>query len=176
MVCRSTSWSGTDRDKLKTLKVSLREITADTVRSIIRLVVAPEQERFVANNAISLAEALFTPEAWYRAIYLDELPVGFVMLYDETLGSSPPVDPQLGIWRFMIDSKYQGKGIGGEALKQVIQHARSKGVSPLLLVSYVPGHGSPEGFYRGYGFVPNGEVEDGEIVMALDLEGGDSGS
>lgn len=168
--------SGANRDKPAKLKVSLREITADTVRSITSLVVAPEQEKFVASNAISLAEALFTPEAWYRAIYLDGLPVGFVMLYDETLGSNPPDDPQLGIWRFMIDSKYQGKGIGGEALKQIVQHARLKGVSSSLLVSYVPGRGSPEGFYRRYGFVPNGEVEDGEIVMALNLDGGHPGS
>ncbi|NER81295.1 MAG: hypothetical protein F6K42_17360 [Leptolyngbya sp. SIO1D8] len=73
------------------LPVSLREITADTVRTITDLDVAPEQAHFVASNAISLAEALFAPEAWYRAIYHGETPVGFVMLYDETLRSQPPV-------------------------------------------------------------------------------------
>ncbi|MFN7569839.1 MAG: hypothetical protein ACK5TK_00070 [Betaproteobacteria bacterium] len=62
------------------MNVSLREITADTVRQIIALAVAPEQQRFVASYAVSLAQALFTPEAWYRAIYADEEPAGFVML------------------------------------------------------------------------------------------------
>jgi hypothetical protein len=54
-----------------TRDVTLREISAATVRQITDLAVAPEQQRFVATNAVSLAEALFTPEAWYRAVYAD---------------------------------------------------------------------------------------------------------
>ena len=39
-----------------------------------------------------------------------------------------------------------------------------------LITSCVPGEGSPEPFYRRYGFVPNGETdEDGEIILTLDL-------
>jgi diamine N-acetyltransferase len=34
-------------------------------------------------------------------------------------------------------------------------------------LSYVPGEGSPEGFYRGLGFEPTGEVLEGEVVMSL---------
>ena len=37
------------------------------------------------------------------------------------------------------------------------------------LVSWQPGPGGPAGFYRELGFVPTGEVEDGEIVAALAL-------
>ena len=37
----------------------------------------------MANNAVSLAQAHFTPEAWYRAIYAGETPVGFMMLDDD---------------------------------------------------------------------------------------------
>ena len=36
-----------------------------------------------------------------------------------------------------------------------------------LVLSYVPGEGSPEGFYRGLGFDPTGEVLEGEVVMSL---------
>ena len=36
-----------------------------------------------------------------------------------------------------------------------------------LVVSYVPGEGSPEGFYRGLGFEPTDEVLEGEVVMSL---------
>ena len=43
--------------------VTLREITAQTVRQITRLSVGADQQRFVANNALSLAEALFSEEA-----------------------------------------------------------------------------------------------------------------
>lgn len=65
--------------------VTLREITADTVRAVTRLAVTDYQTRFVASNAWSLGQALFSPEAWYRAIYLAEEPVGFVMLSDQSL-------------------------------------------------------------------------------------------
>ena len=34
-------------------------------------------------------------------------------------------------------------------------------------LSYVPEEGSPEGFYRGLGFEPTGEVLEGEVVMSL---------
>jgi diamine N-acetyltransferase len=69
--------------------VTLREITADTVSAVIKLSVAEGQKGFVAPNAVSLAQALFAPQAWYRAIHLDDEPVGFVMLEDESLLSPP---------------------------------------------------------------------------------------
>jgi hypothetical protein len=70
--------------KVEPARVSLREITAETVIAVTRLAVADSQKGFVAPNAVSLAQALFAPEAWYRAIYLDDTPVGFVMLSDES--------------------------------------------------------------------------------------------
>src|SRR5215471_13022541 len=100
--------------------VSLREITAETVRQITSLSVSPEQQRFVASNAVSLAQALFSPDAWYRAIYADDTPAGFVMLYDESLRTSPPVHPEVALWRFMVDTQFQGRGVGTAALDQVI--------------------------------------------------------
>ena len=68
-------------------RISLREITAETVIAITRLAVADSQKGFVAPNAISLAQALFAPEAWYRAIYLDDTPVGLLGLVIEQLRS-----------------------------------------------------------------------------------------
>ena len=67
------------------MNVTLREITSETVRAVTKLAVRPDQQGFVAPNAVSLSEALFSDEAWYRAIYADEDLVGFVMLADETL-------------------------------------------------------------------------------------------
>jgi diamine N-acetyltransferase len=49
--------------------VTLRDVTADTVRAICRLQVGPGQERFVASNAVSIAQAYFEPRAWFRAVY-----------------------------------------------------------------------------------------------------------
>ncbi len=143
--------------------VSLREITSDTLRSILRLKVSPQQEQFVADNATSIAQAHFEPKSWFRAIYADETPVGFVMLYDDT------EKPEYFLWRYMIDSRYQRLGFGRQALLQVIDVVRGRPGATEMLLSYVPAEGSPEPFYAGLGFVNTGDVEDGENVMRLAL-------
>jgi diamine N-acetyltransferase len=147
--------------------VSLQEITADTVRRVTRLAVRQDQAHLVATNAESLAQALFSPEAWYRAIHVGTELAGFVMLYDESLRSPAPEQPRIAVWRFMIDAAFQGRGIGRSALLLVIEHVRAKGVCSRLELSYVPGPRSPESFYRGLGFKPNGKVDEGEVVMEL---------
>lgn len=159
---------GTD-NQVDPALVSLREITAETVRQVTSLAVDPDQQRFVASNAISLSQALFSEEAWYRAIYAGESPAGFVMLYDESLRATPPASPQVGLWRFMIDARFQGRGIGAAALRQVITHVRGKGLFSSLVTSYVPGPGCPERFYVRAGFGHTGKVDDGEVVLELPL-------
>ncbi len=143
--------------------VTLREITKDTVRAIVRLEVSPEQDDFVAPNSVSLAEALFEDKAWYRAIYADETPVGFVMLFDDE------IEPKYYLWRYMIDHHYQGLGYGRRALEQVIDYVRGRPNATEMFLSYVPEDGGPELFYRKLGFENTGEVQHGEHVMRLDL-------
>lgn len=145
--------------------VSLVEITRADVRRWCALAVAPEQTRFVASVALSIAEAHFSPEAWFRGIATGGEPAGFVML------SVKPELPEYYLWRFLIDQRFQRRGIGAAALTQVIDHVRGLG-APHLELSYVPGEGSPEPFYRGFGFVPTGAVEDGEVVMRLTFGAG----
>ena len=144
--------------------VSLREITAETVRTVCALTVAPDQRHFVATNAESIAEAYFSPHAWFRAVYADDTPVGLVMLSDD------PEKPEYFLWRFMISAEHQGRGYGRRALELLIEHVRGRPGARELLLSYVPGRGSPEDFYRSLGFEPTGEVEDGEVVMRLGLD------
>lgn len=149
--------------------VTLREITAETVIPVCRLSVADAQRGFVAPNAVSLAQALFAPEAWYRAIYAGDELAGFVMLEDESLRSPPPAKPEVAVWRLMIDARFQRRGIGRAALQQVIAHVRAKGLFSALQLSFVPGPGCPEPFYLGLGFRHTGRVDGGETVLELPL-------
>ncbi|MBB4841662.1 diamine N-acetyltransferase [Paucibacter oligotrophus] len=152
-----------------TQTVSLREISAETVRAVTRLSVAEDQQGFVAPNAVSLAQALFAPEAWYRAIYLGEELAGFVMLEDESLRSPPPLRPEVSVWRFMVDAKFQGRGVGRAGLLRVIEHVRDKGLFTRLQLSYVPGPGCPEPFYLSLGFRHTGRIDGNEVVLELPL-------
>jgi diamine N-acetyltransferase len=144
----------------RTADVSLREVTKENLRDVLRLAVAPEQERFVASNAVSIAQAYFHRDnAWFRAIYAGETPVGFVMLDDQ------PEKPEYCVWRFMVDHAVQGLGFGARAMDLVVDHVRTRPGATELLLSCVPGEGSPGPFYEKLGFSYTGAVEDDELVM-----------
>jgi len=143
----------------KTSTVTLREITAESVREICNLSVRENQRQFVAPNAVSIAQAYFAKEAWFRAIYADDAPVGFVMLSDK------PEKHEYFLWRFMVDARYQGMGFGARAIECLIEHVKTRPGARELLTSVVPGVGSPQGFYEKLGFVLTGVVSDGEAVM-----------
>ena len=149
--------------------VSLRELTAENFRDVLRLKVAPGQEQFVAPNDTSIAEAHFSPRAWFRGVYADEVPVGFVMVEVPDPAASGPERSRWFLWRFMIAAEHQGKGYGRRALEALIDHLRAERGATELLTSCVPGEGSPCPFYRRLGFAETGEVEDGEVVMRLAL-------
>jgi diamine N-acetyltransferase len=143
--------------------ISLREVTRETVKSILNLSVAEEQQKFVASNARSIAEAYFAKDAWFKAIYADETPVGFLMISDI------PEKAEYFLWRFMIDAEHQGKGYGRQALELLIQHIRTRPNAKAFYTSHRKGSGDPGGFYRKMGFEYTGDEEDGELVMKLEL-------
>ena len=150
--------------------VSLSAITASTVRAVTDLRVGPQQESYVASNAVSIAEAFFHPEAWFRSICAQNVLIGFVMLRDETLLTPPPSPARFSLWRFMIDGHYQRLGFGRKALELVVAHARTRPNVGVLQTSYVVGPHSPMDFYLSFGFRHTGETKpNGEVVLALEL-------
>lgn len=141
--------------------VTLQDITKENLIQILELKVAVAQEKFVATNAISIAQAHFYPEvAWFRAIYADDQPIGFVMLEDDPLKAS------YCLWRFMIDIQYQQHGFGRRALELVFEYVKTRPGAKAIMTSCMPGEGSPGAFYEKMGFTYTGETdEDGELMM-----------
>jgi diamine N-acetyltransferase len=151
------------QEKDHNAEVSLREITSETVVQICKLsdTLSAQQQKMVAPNAISIAQAHFSDKAWFRAIYADEMIVGFIMLYDDS------EKPEYFLWRLMLAGPYQGKGYGRKAIELLVEYVKTRPGARELSASYVPMEGGPEGFYRRMGFEPTGEVDDGEIVVRL---------
>jgi diamine N-acetyltransferase len=154
--------------------VTLREVTQKTVRRVSLLDVGPDQDGLVAPNAFSIAQAHFHPEAWFRAIYADDEPVGFAMLEDWTqVADATPVlwrdAPYVSLWRFMIDQRYQKHGFGAAAIGLLIAHAHSRPGAKNMLLSFVPKENNPEGFYKRFGFERTGEMDGDEVVMSRAL-------
>ena len=144
-------------------KVTLREITADTVRGICNIAVRDDQQQFVAPNAVSIAQAYFSKFAWFRAIYADDTPVGFLMLEDQ------PEKPEYYLWRFMIDVRYQHLGFGHRAIELLVEHVKTRPNAAELLTSVHQAEGGPQVFYQKLGFELTGEYEEGEAMMRLGL-------
>jgi len=94
---------------------------------------------------VSPAQAQFEPRSWLRAIHAGESPVGLILLHDD------PEKAEYYLWRLLIDC------------------VRTRPDAAALMVSYVPGEGSPRAFYENLGFVPTGDIDDGEVVMRLSL-------
>lgn len=145
--------------------VTLREIEESTVAGICLLseFMTYPQTTFVAPNAYSLAQALFSKTAWYRAVYAGKAPVGFIMLDDD------PDKHVYYLWRFMIAPHFQGKGFGTAAIAGLANYVKHRPGARQLLLSYVEHEQGPAEFYRGLGFSETGKVDDGEIEMALAL-------
>jgi GNAT superfamily N-acetyltransferase len=151
------------------MSIELREVTPEVREDLRSVRLGPGQDRFVASIEKSFADAAEVPEAnpWYRAVYLDGDPVGFVMI-------SWNVEPRPGIqgpwylWRLLVDERRQGQGVGREIVLAIVDIIRAEG-GDALLTSYVDEPGGPAGFYRRLGFVPTGEMDDGEVVTRLRL-------
>ncbi|AMS42100.1 MULTISPECIES: GNAT family N-acetyltransferase [Aminobacter] len=149
------------------VEVSLRRISAQTVSDICDLseTLSEAQRNKVADNGTSIAEAHFSENAWFRAVYADEVPVGFVMLH---IGSDYDVIdcPGAFLWRFMIAGPFQRMGYGEKAIALVVREMKARGFAELF-TSYGLGEASPEGFYKRLGFVTTGETYDDEVEAVL---------
>ena len=100
--------------------VELREITRTHSERFLILGSSPSRRDTSQRTLRSIAEAHFEPHTWFRAVYADDDPVGFVMAYRD-----PP--EVFWVWRFMIDARHQGKGYGFRALELLVEEARADG-------------------------------------------------
>lgn len=139
--------------------VRLAPITEDNFEDCLKLEVADAQKSFVASNMLSLAQAwLYNDIARPFLIYDDDVMVGFFM------GIVQPDKPYYGVWRLMVDKRFQGKGYGRAALLLAIEYLKEQGAKEIFL-SYEPENTMAGGLYERVGFVLTGEAdEDGEII------------
>ncbi len=127
-----------------------------------------EHQKCVAQNAYSIAEAHYSPNAWMRAIALGEELIGFIMI-DTTLSNFPEGDqPAVFLWRFMIGGPWQKKGYARQALDLICDKYRKEGIKYLYTSCSMEPYG-PYEFYLKYGFIDTGKVAYEEEVLKLKL-------
>ena len=152
---------------MRALAVTLREVTRHNIQALMNLD-AGDGGHLVASNAKSMAQAAVYPEAWPRAIYAAEAPVGFAMLYDPSRVADPE-EPEFFLWRLMVDRDWQGRGIGLAALRLVIEHVHTRPHLGEMFTSIVEPAPQLLDFYGRAGFEPIDRYVDGERVLRLFL-------
>ena len=148
----------------------VRPVGDHNVDELMKLATTPEQERFVASVAKSLAQAAYRPAGRPLGLYADGQPVGFLLLWDAR--RDPDLEDradELYIWRLMIDARFQRRGHGQAAMRWVIDEARRLGVARVGL-AHVP-ENAVGAFYERFGFRYTGKVNEGEREMLLWLKG-----
>ena len=162
--------------------IELKKISIldDNMPECIALNVLPEQENFVASNAYSLAEAYCENKNFSEtgkgsiakpyAVYENGKMVGFTMY-----GYFPPEDDDDAynkeeyhyyVWRLLIDKDHQGRGLGRETVRLLMEEIKSKpcGEASYCYVSYEPTNIASKTTFASYGYEEDGRVIDGEVV------------
>ncbi len=143
--------------------IRLLPIDRGNYEECLSLTVSQDQQAFIATNQRSLAQAyIYRDRAHPYAIYDDDRMVGFAMLILH------PAKDDFYLWRFMIDQRYQGRGYGKAAMRLVLDIFREAGAKSVGL-DYEKTNTVADALYRGYGFVPTGEVIGDLVVMTLDV-------
>ena len=147
------------------MRIELKPLSESNKEDCLLLNVSGTQAGFIASNESSIVAAKEHPDvARPFVIYADGVAVGFTMLAFD-LGCEDPND-RYWLWRFMIDEKYQGRGLGKEALRHTISYFKENGATNIRLLTKESNVNAIR-LYESVGFRPTGEVIDGETVFEL---------
>ena len=119
-------------------------------------------EEFVASNAFSIAQSKVQKGWIVKAIYDDDLMIGFAMY-----GYCYEYD-FYEICRFMIDHKYQGKGYGRRALVKIIEEMKENEECKDIYISFDPKNNIARSLYESLGFIDTEKVLEEELLFKLE--------
>ena len=142
--------------------VTLKVITADNFEAVVNLKVSENQKSFVSSVKYYLAQAwLYKYKAFPFAIYENDIPVGFVMLgFYEARN-------QYTLWKFLIDEKFQNKGIGRKALKLALIYLKDNLQAGEVYTGVLIGNEKAKRLYISEGFEPTGLIENNMEELKL---------
>lgn len=119
-------------------------------------------EEFVASNAFSIAQSKVQRGWTVKAIYNNDLMIGFTMY-----GYCYEYD-FYEICRFMIDHRYQGKGYGKLALIKIIEEMKKQEDCKDIYISFDPRNNKARSLYESLGFKDTGKTLEEELLFKLE--------
>ncbi|MBT4504836.1 MAG: GNAT family N-acetyltransferase [Gemmatimonadetes bacterium] len=126
--------------------VTLREVTRENIRDVLALKVSQAQEHLVPTVGDMIARATVEESAWFRAIYADDTPVGFLKVWEANAE-----EPDL--WGLLVDAAHQGRGYARAAVELAIKEIKARNsMAKRLCVGFLAEEGA-RAFYEKLGFV-----------------------
>jgi len=145
--------------------IYLKEVTEENWRAVNSLRIEEKQQSYVSSSVGILARAYAyrSQNSQAKAIYNDNEIVGLLM-YRECDEVQAFVLDQM-----MIDKRFQRKGFGEKAAFIAIELMKSDKKYNRIVLCYCDGNIAAKNLYSKLGFYHTGEVDENEIIMALDF-------
>jgi len=143
----------------ETMEIDFRGITKENWTECVSL--HTKEDKYIASNLYSIAEAQFYQKANSMAIYVDDIMVGYAMY-----GEDEEIEGLFFIDRFMIGNAFRRKGYGSRAFTRIAEMGFRSGYSKVE-TSTAPENLEMQEMLKGIGFKPDGEIRDEELVFFL---------
>lgn len=143
--------------------ILLKQVTKENWYECNSLEVYKEQEGIVAPNYNSIIISLLYDNWHSKCIYEDDVLIGF-LLYGIEEDTGKPM-----LLRYMVDKKFQGKGLGKKALLKLLDLIKIENGNIKFYTTVSPQNVSAEKLYESVGFEKNGEIMWDENVMVIQL-------
>lgn len=148
--------------------IRIKEVDAQNILDVCELTASREGIGRTAEgcshcNAISIAEAKYDPEMHPNAIYSNHSLIGFFM-YQRPEDHAETAT----IRRFMVDDRFQAKGLAEEALEHILRGLKIQGVRKVLL-STDPADETAKSLYLSCGFRLSGQLDGTGCHYELEL-------
>ena len=148
--------------------IRIKDIDAENVFDVCELTtnqngIGTIMEEYLCCNAVSIAEAKYFSEMFPNAIYNNNVPIGFFM-YKRT--EEKPDTATL--CRFMIDYRFQHKGIGKKAFEHILRGLKIQGVRKVILMIDDTNIIAKK-LYLSFGFQFTGKIDKDEYYYELEM-------
>ncbi|MEG0307850.1 MAG: GNAT family N-acetyltransferase [Clostridium sp.] len=136
------------------MSIEIKRVTEENLSAILELHVSENQKSYIETTEECLNEAL--EESCYQPVglYKDGDLVGFAMY-----GIFKSENDRVWLDRYLIDEKYQGKGLGSEILEALINHLAKEYNCNEIYLSVYDDNECALHLYGKFGFRFNGEFD-----------------
>lgn len=148
--------------------IRIKDIDAENVFDVCELTtnqngIGTIMEEYLCCNAVSIAKAKYFSEMFPNAIYNNNVPIGFFM-YKRT--EEKPDTATL--CRFMIDYRFQHKGLGKKAFEHILRGLKIQGVRKVILMIDDTNIIAKK-LYLSFGFQFTGKIDKDEYYYELEM-------